>query len=325
MSLMADALQPFSLAGFLSLRGRPEGPTVSDLVLQGNYMLGFDPAVKAILLDFRSTDAVTGAMAVDICRFSSAAFQTMASVPAAFVEKDALPWNLVRLYYAAFYAGHALCRLVGESCSQLDRSHITRLHAISTAIGSAPGFSLERGAYRVDSLTNSTVLRYIREDGAAHESFWTIFLRRVRRLQSDVLLGPLIQHEAQAVCAKLAALERVLASSGVAMGGSLRVVRNELQYRHAFDAWFPAKISRKDILRLGRLAAQWERDPMTIEIDAPGLEAFERFVVSCAFIVSVCRSLLLRIAARSQEGARSFICSGPISYLRTVGLSVTAA
>jgi hypothetical protein len=225
---------------------------------------------------------------------------------------------LVKLYYSAFYAGHALIRLLGDSCSQLERMHLTRVRAIGSAIGRTPTFSLERGTYWVRG--GGTALTYSREDGAAHEPFWSGFQRRLHGLGAQILRGQLVAAEAGAVFAKLQALERVLALSGMSLQGPPRVIRNDLQYKHAFDVWFPTKMNKTERRRLGRLSAQWQRDPMMVDIDAPGLDPFERFAVTCAFIVSVCRSLVFRIAARSTAGSKCFVCLGPVSFLRTAGL-----
>lgn len=320
MSLMADAMQPHTVPGLMALGGRVDGPTVSDLILSGSYDLDFDNPGESFSLDFREAEPIVRAIGVDACRFASAAFQSMASLPEAFEEKDGLPWNLVKLYYSAFYAGHALIRLLGDSCSQLERPHLTRVRAVGSAMGKVPVFSLERGTYWVRVGAGGTALTYVREDGAAHESFWGIFQRRLHQLGIQILRGPLVSVEAGEVFAKLQALERVLALNGMSLQGPPRVIRNDLQYKHAFDVWFPAKMNKVARRRLGRLSAQWQRDPMTVDVDAPGLDPFERFAAACAFIVSVCRALIFRIAARSSAGNKCFICLGPVSFLRAAGL-----
>lgn len=319
MSLLADALLPHAVAGLTAL-GRAEGPTFSDVMLKGSFDLDFDNTAESFSLDFREPEPIVVAVGVDCCRFASAAFQTIAPLHREFESKDALPWSLVKLYYSAFYAGHALLRLLGESCSQLDKSHLTHVKKLGAAIGKSPMFSLDRGTYWVTVSGGGTKLTFLRKEGAAHEAFWAIFQRRLVALEAQVLSGPLVVSEAQQVFARLQSLERVLALSGMALQGPPRVIRNDLQYKHAFDVWYPARMNKADRMRLGRLSSQWQRDPMAVDIDAAGFEPFERFAVACAFIVSTCRSLLFQIKARSTEGDRCFACFGPISFLRTARL-----
>ena len=56
----------------------------------------------------------------DCPKFASAALRAFATLSTEFQERDAVPWALVKAYYAAFYGAHAIMRLLGMTCSRVD-------------------------------------------------------------------------------------------------------------------------------------------------------------------------------------------------------------
>jgi len=148
MSLVADALQPFLVKGLINQK-RPSGMTLADLIGRQEtigFDLDFDNINKSICFDFRDARDIVGSVASDISRLASASFQTIRSIPNEFTEK-AIPWAVIRTYYAAFYAGQALIRLFGESCSYFDREHIARISELGKICDKTPEFRLTKSVY----------------------------------------------------------------------------------------------------------------------------------------------------------------------------------
>jgi hypothetical protein len=325
---MAQALQPHTLGGFISLNGRSVLPTLSDLLVAkgSSYDLDFDNKEESISIDFRDAQNTPPALGSDCCRFATAAFQSIAPVSDEIVDKDTLAWSIVKLYYAAFYAGHSIIKIVGESCSFLENAHTNRISAIGLAIGKTPTFRISRGLYHCTFNSSATAMKYVKAGGAsggAHESFWKIFETRIHTLAENILVGNLIPQEAQQVFVQLQSFEQLM-NAGPGRHGALSNVRNDLQYKHLFGVWFPVELKKRDREKLGRLAAQWQRDPMNIDLHPTGNDVLSKFVIACAFIVSLCRAMLLRIAELSTEGQKCFVCLGPISFLRDAGLSTNS-
>src|SRR5262249_28736929 len=108
MSVIADALQPFFVPQLASIAGRLDTMTLADAITAppAGYDVNFDDTDESIEVDFREARLLTSALAADCSRLASAAFQTVATVPTEIVERDSVAWCLVKLYYAAFYAGH---------------------------------------------------------------------------------------------------------------------------------------------------------------------------------------------------------------------------
>ncbi|MEZ5830632.1 MAG: hypothetical protein R3D05_05595 [Dongiaceae bacterium] len=292
---------------------------------QIGYDLEFDAANQTVLVDFRDPRFITAAIAADFNRFSVAAFQTVNSLSPEVTEADALAWATVKLYYAAFYSGHALMRLLGESCSHFDRVHVTRIIALATAIGKLPSFNIDSGLYHciVSPATTAITCRRARGSvGGTHEAFWQLFGAQIQTLSGEILRGPLRPVDAQAVFSQLQLFLRIIRKSGAYAHSWLSVVRNDLQYRHRFGVWYPTSIRKREREVLARLADQWRRDPMEVDLAAPRNGDLGAFVVGCAFVLALCRSLLVRIAERSTAGSRGFMNYGPIGYFNHAGLIV---
>jgi hypothetical protein len=86
-----------------------------------------------------------------------------------------------------------------------------------------------------------------------------------------------------------------------------------VQYQDVFGVWIPSQLKRNDREFLGRLASQWNRDPM--EINLRMTDPLGRFVIACAFVVGVCRAMILRIDKLSSAGANCFVRYGPLSLV----------
>ena len=292
----------------MSLSGRGADMTLPDILTnqqKAGYDLDFEG--RTICIDFRQSEFLARAVASDSCRFMCASFQTLASIAAEMVEDHSLPWGLIKLYYAAFYAGHSLVRLFGESCSHFDYRHAFKINTLASSMGKLP-FRIERGLYHCVIADSAAGMRATLLLGSSHQSFWRVFGEWLKSTIGKISLGPLSPNEVQEVVLKLEALRDTV------QGGELSIVRNSLQYRHLFGVWSPAKLPKRDREALGRLMSQWKRDPMTIDLRAPNIGELGEFVLGCAFIIALCRTLLRRIAERS-TAHRPFVCFGPLDLL----------
>jgi hypothetical protein len=310
MSLAADALQPFIIKGLFALCGRVDHVYLADVITsqyRTGYDLDFDDSAQRIKLDFRDGEYIAAAVGGDACRLASAAFVTLPSIQLELQERNSIAWSMVKLYYSAFYAGNALLRLLGQSCSYLDSTHVNRLRQLSAAAGNIPTFAINAGLYHCVLTPAQTGISFTQARGSlggTHEAFWKIFMDYIRSINEQVLSGFLIPRDAHSMFIKLSAFEAILDSAR--HSSWLSSVRNEIQYRHGAGVWPPLKIKKQDRERLPGLAAQWLRDPMDIELDFAIRGKLEGFVVACAFTVAFCRATLARISERASVGAKSF-------------------
>jgi hypothetical protein len=318
MSLLADALQPYMTNGLISLGGRIQSVSLPELVTRRGaaYDLDVDAQNEAIVLDFRDPRLILEAVASDFCRLASASFQTLSEITSEVENKNALPWALIKLYYSAFYAGHAVIRLLGESCSYFAVAHVRRLNETAALLNKETPFILNAGFYQCvfNSTSSGMTCKKTRGlVGGAHESFWNMFGSKLQNLSTAVLSGSLSRQDAQAVFVQIESLRDLIRPQ---RGHSwLSAVRNEVQYRYQYGVWFPPEHKRADRDALGRLASQWKLDPMKLNLSVRSAD-LDAFVLACVFIVAFCRAMLLRVADRSTSVSRAFVEFGPMMLLR---------
>ncbi len=310
MSIAADALQPQLVRELISLSGRASIQHFSDVITdapKSGYDLEFDVASSTVRIDFREGAFITQAVGGDAARLASACFTSMGGIAAALEQSHTLAWGLIRLYYAAFYGGHSILRLLGHSCTYMDGRHTGRLKALAIAQWGAVPFNLSAGLYHCTLNSAQTGFSMVYAHGSvggAHETFWEIFDAFLSGTTEDVLEGRLSQADARAVFAKIEAVRRIYRRSSGASW--LSAVRNEVQYRQAMGVWAPPSVNRTSRATLARLAAQWTRDPMDIDVDALPKDDLSAFIAACTFTTALCRAMLSRVAERSSEGAKSF-------------------
>ena len=310
MSAAADALQPQLVGELLSLRGGTHPRYFADVIInppKAGYDLDFDAAASAIKIDFREPTFLGTAIGGDASRFAAAAFSSFNGAAAAIENADTLSWGLVRVYYAAFYGGHALLRFLGRSCSYVEATHLAHIRTLADALGNALPFNISAGLYDcqlTSSQTGFVLARARGRVGGAHEAFWEMFDSFLSEVTEEVLSSRIAPADARNVFSKLDAL-RLITRRGA--GASwLSAVRNEIQYRHARGVWMPPKVKRTQRGVLSRLAEQWTRDPLAIDIEVPPSGELGAYVAACAFITALCREILSRIAERSAVGGHSF-------------------
>jgi len=321
MSLAADALQPFLVRQLASVAGRMELMTIADTITapSAGFDLTFDEDTEVIKIDYKEPNPLTLALAADCSRFSVAALQSMLRIGDDLLERDNAGWSIVKLYYSAFYAAHGIVRLLGESCSYFDRSHINQLIRVGEAIGRKPTFGMERGVYHCILSDDATQLNCKKAGGGgggAHEVFWGIFGNKIQLLGEGVLTGSLIARDAQAVFSQLCLLSDAIRRG--ANNSWLSVIRNELQYRHQHKVWFPEQISLTDRRALSRIAAGWSGDPMQVDLDRRRVGDLGQFVSCCTFLVALLHTMLRRLQERSSAGEQSFVRRGPIAFLNDI-------
>jgi hypothetical protein len=170
-----------------------------------------------------------------------------------------------------------------------------------------PG-TFESGMYHcllTSSQTGILITRRKHPTGT-HEVFWKILIEYLDTLTEQILVGHLAPVDAKDVFTKFGELRAVMKANGASGGSWLSMVRNEVQYRHQYGVWHPCNVKKHRREAIGRIAAQWKRDPMDVDLAIARPGELETFAGACAFIVALSRALLARIAERSFIGGRSF-------------------
>jgi len=320
MSLLADALQPHISPGLFSVRGKVDA-TLDDLIgRKGGFYSSYDGATSIWTFNFVASDPVASFFANECSRFASASFQTFSSVPHDLQSPEKLPWALVQAYYAAFYAGHSILRILGSSCTYVDGTRLSLLKRVLALQQTTPAFPGGHYETTIDGNGSEVSFKLLGTNlGGTHEQFWHVFNKQISQLEQKILGGTTLPPiDAQQAWACLGQFRSVITKS-TASASWLSNVRNTVQYRHSHGVWFPGKLVRRDRLILSRIANRWLSDPLSIPLAANGCGELGPFIASCTFLVSFCRSLITRLAERGKRGhAESFVHYGPQRYLNMI-------
>lgn len=151
-------------------------------------------------------------------------------------------WPLLKLYYAAFFAAHAIMRSMGAGViliSKIPAQHLNSILNIydSNAPALVPGMFMYRLLRYPTNKQPSVVLEQQPRSKGVHESFWLIFcdfLLSEAKLASQVNSADSVEF-----------LTGVSEISDVIRSGSsgvwLSTIRNEINYQHKHGVWFPIK------------------------------------------------------------------------------------
>jgi hypothetical protein len=327
MSVISDALRPLWLPGIQTVVGRPM-KGLQAYILDGQFQIYVPPTNRSAELSFAESLPILSAFAFDITRFASAAIESIAeSRPDQMLPKSTA-WLMIRSYYAAFFAAHAIARMLGTSYTRFEGTHSNAIYKISNAYLMAPGApptaKLGSGLYKCAVDTSAKVIRFGSiGDGAggSHESFWASFLLLMKETSQKILVSKIGTPANNLIASEsLESLCTVLNSAGRS-GAWLSQVRNSINYQQAYGCWFPyhepIENSRYTLLR----AHKWKNDLATI---TPALSSgngeLHRFQGASQYLVSLCREMAIDMSERAPRG-KSFQSVGVLAMLKTLRIS----
>lgn len=253
-------------------------------------------------LHFLDLQEPVEALAYDLNRFASAAFETTAGMTRTGVLPRSGAWLCVQAYYGAYYAGHALVRSLGRTYSRLDSQEVNALNTIIDLFGMSNGTMLPTATYSgfVEPAVRSFAISRVQDaqGGASHAGFWRFFLNEIRTLRDRILGGPGLTAQNQRAGVKLDELCDALCRNGYNNGGWLSSVRNGISYRHQHGCWYPYDYRRQYADRLYALIPKWKRDTYSFDL-APNRPAdLVYFLTTCFFVIAICRELVESILER---------------------------
>lgn len=183
---------------------------------------------------------LTESLGYDFCRFSCAAFESTRDIREDNNFPKATAWAGIRAYYAAFFAAHAILRLFGVSCSQIEASQALTLNKYATNIYDISN-KISSGFF-MGIFNPTTSLVTLNKLNDTHKDTWTTFDAKLEELSRSVLSVQGVSNEKAEVSAFLTALSNSLKNSGKFTSGNwLSVFRNNLNYKHDYEAWYPYK------------------------------------------------------------------------------------
>lgn len=235
-------------------------------------------------------------------RFASASFETLLSNAPVIGYERSTAWQLIRGYYAAFFAVHALLRLHGLACARITATTTTPLNKELSLLH--PGsLSISGGLYYMRAKSGGSEIALTKFDsnaGGSHEALWALLTDYMRTATERALLDS-TDHVASATFAAMIDKFNTIVKK---RGGDMwfTQVRNRVNYSHGYGSWFPHQGSTTDTARVANCLDGWLKEPSEGLID-PAADEITQFAQACSLLVSLCRVTIQDVAFRSIAGS----------------------
>ncbi len=250
--------------------------TESDLkawVANGHYLLSniLIPSARnravEFELRFQQKEFLHISLANDCNRFAQAAIETMWSIGKVSQLPKSTSWASVQMYYAAFFSVHAILRIFGQACSQLENDHVDRVLEIARATQLDGGVtSIENGFYFSSISNNEIIFKKLKDSHAdTWSSFSGLLTWLIDNVSSTTGLGA---HKTDAVTL-VSNIKMAIHKSGASRGNWPSQVRNKVNYQHSHGVWYPYKGAihdQKAVLR----NSEWLKNPSSFDLSVSG-------------------------------------------------------
>lgn len=277
-----------------------------DWILTGSYLPNIQDDPSMIVLDIVDLAKLIRYIAFDFERFSLSSVESYA---VAYIERDMYKlagWPLVKLYYSAFFSAHAIMRSQGGGVIRLEKSQTQYLNSIISiicpeAVGINPGDYQYEVSTAKETGRLSVNLKPVQQNRGVHEGFWKMFCQ----FMDEASKGSSQNNSANALefVVGVEEIRSAIMTSGASSSVWFSAVRNEINYQHKHNVWFPLPKSAKGIIALNKnKSAVSSGIPLTISKSKDPLSAFANL---SAFLALVNIELANVVANRSVSG-RSF-------------------
>jgi hypothetical protein len=321
VSRLADALRPFWLAGLNDVAGRCQ-KELRGWLNDERFQVYTVPNENSFTLSVSDPLPLLEAYAAEINRISTASSETMASILITPTSRKSAGWLIIQTYYAAFFAAHSLLRLLGTSCTPLEPVQIRSVTRIADLFGQAPISPIGGGLYQItyDPTTKELRALQLRSMKAGpHEAFWKVFCEKIDSVSRGILnSSSLTAATAQSSAGKLSEMLSNLRFNGSRNGAWLSTVRNRVNYDHSWATWYPYSQRHSYYDDLARHVADWDRDPLEIDLTSHQNRDLLRFQATCNAIMALSKSTAEDMAQRCTVG-KSFHDYGFLAFNRLYG------
>lgn len=243
-------------------------------------------------LEAYSDEELYSTFTPDFQRFSFSSFETFSISRLEFDKYNSAGWPLLKLYYSAFFAAHAMTRATGNGHVNLSSDAVTAVNDYISIIGGTD--ELRAGSYAVsikeDNGNVFLVLKQSSEGSGVHDSFWRYFCRYLDGLAEDAVRDSL--PSASSFVRETSALKSCISDNN-ASGIWFSAIRNAINYRHEFDCWLPndKKSPPRKLIFPSQLG-----DPDTMEsILGERQNDLSRLVQLCTYMSSLNHQIILRV------------------------------
>ena len=240
-------------------------------------------------------------------RFASAAFESLIVGSREDAHPRSTGWLLIRTYYAAFFALHALMRLHGLACTRVPTGNVNTLNKELLALFPAAP-PLTAGLYLLSLQSDGKEVSCSKLDaglGGSHEILWHLLEHYLKLATAKILANS--DPENQVLALAIDDFRAIITRFGGASWFTR--VRNKINYSHEYGTWFPYTGSTCDYQRIEATLSGWTGSPDKVLQTASGDELIQ-FAAACSFLVSTCSTTVRDLAFRSKSNSPFRLSSG---------------
>jgi hypothetical protein len=316
-SVMADGIRQKWIPGVNAV-SKPDTGSLADLLISGSFTLSScTPGSTAIFNVPVGDNTLQSCFAGEATRFGSACFESFIGAAPGVGAERSLGWPLIRTYYAAFFAAHALLRICGESLTFLSAAHANALDNLGTIyLGNPIRFS--SGLFYFRSLNKGKQLQVtqVGRHGGSHDELWRYFHNYLVDVENQLATFYAAVPVAIQAIQTSQILRKGLSKNGSTLGGWLSKSRNSINYHHDRGVWFPYKIQKHHANTLVRSFSQWMDDEAEWSARFKNLDDLQSHVNFSQAIGSLLLFVLKDLSERNVGAGRSFADRGPFALIR---------
>lgn len=277
-----------------------------------NYTIYNPVSTRSFSLKVHERSDFLAPVSQDCNKFICASLESIIKEENTELLPKSVSWLLIKQYYAAFYAAHAIIRLVGVSLSQLDQSHISKIQNIADHYSMRNSVNIEKGYYKINYDNKAKELSFnkieVNKDGGSHIVLWKEFGEILNKIADDFLrTNP--NTKIQSTIVKLSELTQNLQYINSKNFSWLSRVRNDINYKFTSKTWFPYALDSKILDQIRRGKKQWREDIATIELKNLRGKELVRFTNTCQFIIGLLIEISEDMSSRCSKG-KSFHTNG---------------
>ncbi|MPY24297.1 hypothetical protein [Shewanella sp. YLB-07] len=232
-------------------------------------------------LRFQQTEILHASLANDSNRFAQAAIESMWSVGKVNKLPKSTGWAAVQMYYSAFFAAHALLRVYGRACSQLEGDHVDKVFQIASATQLDGGVSSIENGFYFSSISNNEITFSKLKD--SHADTWSSFSKLLTWLIDNISNTTGLGKQKSEALTLISNIKAALNMSGATKGNWPSRIRNKINYQHTHGVWYPYKGALHDhdmVLR----NTEWLKDPTSFDLGSSNNDISILYNVSNAIL-----------------------------------------
>ena len=285
---------------------------IRNWLVQGNWMPRAGMSKSKITADIYAVDQLSDHFTSEIIKLSIAALSSSIHIENNVADERSSAWQLVRYYYAAYYAANALMRFSGHACTNLDTADCTQINTVAALYGvggNTPKDKLNGGVFHL-KITEGPAPNFTLTNApgkGVHVQLWLVFLEYLKDLKSRIKQSPAPKADIAQAIQQIELIENEFKREG---GGWLSDIRNAVNYRFEHSAWYPympSNVTRTELRTSFRTHTQ---GGTAFAPTAGNDHELIRAVRVCGFLVGWLVDSLSIVSSSAQGGKKSAIKQG---------------